>query len=95
MTDISTSPTTPHISIPDFISNGLDTTTLEEALDCSICLQPLLTSATNIGRTSQFDQSLPRVCANESSTSPDELIPEMPVRIRPCRHIFGRTCLIT
>lgn len=54
-----------------------------------------LTSATNIARTSQFDQSLSRVCANESSTSPDELIPEMPVRIRPCRHMFGRTFLIT
>lgn len=56
-----------------------------------------MVTAIDAGQACRIDQSLPRVSAHDESTSTslEELVPEVPVRIRHCRHIFGRICLTT
>lgn len=88
----------PYASRDDFLAHSLNTTTLQQPLDCSICHEPLLTAtATTLIRPSCVNQSLPRVSISDENTSAtlEELVPEVPVRIRHCRHMFGRTCLTT
>ncbi|KAH3984965.1 hypothetical protein HBI40_039650 [Parastagonospora nodorum] len=98
-------PTLPYASKSDFLAIGLWATTLDKPLDCSICREPLATSETTQSHVPEIEGAalyrfpiLPcnnlHPIPNARAPSPDDdPIPESPVRISPCNHIFGSTCL--
>jgi hypothetical protein len=105
----STRPTLPYASKEAFLSHGLSNVLLYAALDCSICREPLEVTlehrscglppraVLSMGHTTVNAESEDLgICSKDSISTAftDSTIePEQAVRILPCNHTFGRTCL--
>jgi hypothetical protein len=95
-------PLPPFNSKEDFLAHGIiEVANLDQPLDCSICREPLFhlpktdnTPVPQVAITSSGSNS----SGNNTTTlepSHDVLVPESPIRIHPCNHIFGATSIMT
>ncbi|KAF3006850.1 hypothetical protein E8E13_010780 [Curvularia kusanoi] len=79
-----------------FFKHGMQSITLSEPQDCTICREPLLFTPPGGTDGTMGDQSAPSNPRRSCSAAPAgnaEDSHEQAVRISPCNHVFGADCI--